>query len=208
MLFKHEITSEEELREIIGTPSERARKKVISHIDEHVRTFISKSPFLVLATSNLAGSCDSSPRGDAPGFVHILSENVLVIPERPGNKRMDSILNIMTNPNVGLLFFIPGLEETLRINGKAKIIRDEEILEKMNVNGKTPLLATAVTVEECFIHCAKALKRSQLWHSDTWYEDNSLPKPAKILADHVNIPEMDEKRIAADLKEGYQNRLY
>jgi len=133
--IKSIISTEEELRKILGQPSERALKKVISSLDHHCIDFLSKSPFLVLSTANKLGECDASPRGDAPGFVYVLNHNKIIIPERPGNRRIDSILNIISNPRVGLIFFIPGLGETLRINGRAYITNDEEILQEMQANG-------------------------------------------------------------------------
>lgn len=206
--FSKTITSEEELRALLGYPSETVSNKAIAYIDEHCKNFISQSPFLIIGTSDQNGKCDTSPRGDGPGFVFIKDEKHLVIPERPGNRRMDSLRNIVANPYVGLIFIIPGLEETLRINGKAQIIQDEDILEKMTAFGKTPLLGIAVTVEECYIHCAKAFKRSKLWQHETWPSINQLPNPSKMLADHVNLPGVDEKSIAASLVESYSKRLY
>ncbi|MFE1245048.1 pyridoxamine 5'-phosphate oxidase family protein [Fictibacillus sp. NPDC058756] len=206
--FKECITSQEELRNLLGNPSLRGQNKVISTIDQHCRVFIGKSPFLVLATSDADGNCDSSPRGDAPGFVYVLDDKHLIIPDRPGNKRVDSMFNILANPRVGLLFLIPGMSETLRINGEAAIIRDEDILGKMAVNGKTPLLGIAVKVEQCFMHCGKAFKRSGLWEPDRWPAKENLPNAAKILADHVNLPEMTEDVVAEALLDGYKNKLY
>jgi uncharacterized protein len=206
--FKECITSQEELRNMLGSPSLRGQNKVISTIDEHCREFIGKSPFLVLATSDAAGNCDSSPRGDAPGFVYVLDDQHLIIPERPGNKRVDSMFNIIENPRVGLLFLIPGMGETLRINGQATIIRDEDILEKMAVNGKAPQLGIVVKVEQCFMHCGKAFKRSALWEPEKWSAKEELPNAAKILADHVNLPGMTEDVVAEALLDGYKNKLY
>jgi uncharacterized protein len=206
--FKECITSQEELRNMLGSPSLRGQNKVISTIDEHCREFIGKSPFLVLATSDAAGNCDSSPRGDAPGFVYVLDDQHLIIPDRPGNKRVDSMFNILENPSVGLLFLIPGMGETLRINGQATIIRDEAILEKMAVNGKAPLLGIVVKVEQCFMHCGKAFKRSGLWEPEKWGAKEELPNAAKILADHVNLPGMTEDVVAEALLDGYKNKLY
>jgi uncharacterized protein len=206
--FKECIESQEELRDMLGSPSLRGQYKVISKLDEHCREFIRKSPFLVLATSDADGNCDSSPRGDAPGFVYVHDDHHLIIPDRPGNKRVDSMFNIVTNPKVGLIFLIPGLDETLRINGEATIIKDPDVLEKMAVNGKVPLLGIVVKVEQCFMHCGKAFKRSGLWEPETWSSKEELPNAAKILADHVNLPGMTEERVAADLLEGYKNKLY
>ncbi|MFG6494630.1 pyridoxamine 5'-phosphate oxidase family protein [Fictibacillus sp. UD] len=202
------VRSQEELREMLGSPSLRGQNKVIATIDGHCRDYISKSPFLVLSTSDAKGNCDSSPRGDAPGFVYVLDDQHLIIPDRPGNKRVDSMFNILSNPKIGLLFIIPAMGETLRINGEAAIIKDEEILSKMAVNGKSPQLGILVKVDQCYLHCAKAFKRSGLWEPESWSSKEDLPSAAKILAAHVNMPEMTEERIIADLEEGYKNRLY
>ncbi|PEF23703.1 pyridoxamine 5'-phosphate oxidase family protein [Bacillus pseudomycoides] len=201
------ISTEEELRLILGYPSERAVKKVIPSLDYHCREFLSKSPFLVISTSDEFGHCDASPRGDAPGFVYVLNENQIVIPERPGNRRVDSILNILSNSRVGLIFFIPGLGESLRINGRATITKDEEILEKMQVRGRNPLLGIVVKIEECFIHCAKAFIRSELWNPDSWLEKEALPSAAKMLADHAEV-NANEEEVARSLEESYTKRLY
>ncbi|MED1864435.1 pyridoxamine 5'-phosphate oxidase family protein [Fictibacillus nanhaiensis] len=202
------VVSQEELRQMLGTPSLRGQNKVIPRMDEHCKDFISHSPFVIIATSDHEGNCDSSPRGDAPGFVYVLDDYHLVIPDRPGNKRVDSMFNILSNPKVGLLFIIPGMNETLRINGEAAIIKDEEILENMAVSGKIPSLGIFVKVEQCYMHCGKAFKRSGLWEPESWAKKESLPNAAKILAAHVNLPEMTEERIASDLIEGYTNKLY
>lgn len=206
--FPNTIQTIEELREITGNPSELVNNKVISYLDEHCRDFITKSPFLTISTADELGSCDVSPRGDAAGFVYVLNEKQLIIPERPGNKRMDSMRNILSNPNIGLLFLIPGLGETLRINGKASVIHDEELLEKMAVNGKRPLLGIGVDVEECFIHCAKAFRRSELWSPDTWRNKEEMPKGAKILAAHAKLPNADEEAIGKILDKSYRETLY
>lgn len=209
--FKEIISTKEEFEEFrsfIGEPSQRAANKVIPFIDEHCRDFISKSPFLSLATSNSEGQCDVSPRGDAPGFVTVLDEQHLFIPERPGNRRMDSVQNIITNPNIGLLFFIPGLGETLRINGKAYICRDPELLEKSIVNGRAPLFGIGVEVKECYVHCAKAFIRSELWNPDSWLAKEALPSAPQMLVAHTKIPNVTADQVAKELQEGYTNRLY
>lgn len=206
--FKNKVKSEEELRSLIGFPSELASKKVISYIDHHCAEFIAESPFLVMATSDEHGFCDVSPRGDKAGFVHVLNEKQFIIPERPGNKRLDSLRNILSNPRIGLLFFIPGLEETLRVNGRAVIVKDEELLEKMAVKGKAPLLGIGVEVEECFIHCAKALKRSGLWDTGSWPAKDTLPSAARILFEHAKLPDSTVETIQKGLEESYRKRLY
>ena len=209
--FKEIISSKEEFEEFrsfIGQPSQRAANKVISFIDLHCRNFISMSPFLTMATSNSEGKCDVSPRGDFPGFVSVLDEHHLFIPERPGNRRMDSAENIFTNPNIGLIFFIPGLGETLRINGKAYISRDPELLENNSVNDRAPLFGILVEVEECYAHCAKALIRSKLWNPDSWLAKNKLPSVPHMLVAHSKTPNVTAEQVAKELQEGYKTRLY
>ncbi|TDL31384.1 pyridoxamine 5'-phosphate oxidase family protein [Jeotgalibacillus sp. S-D1] len=206
--FQKVIHSQIELESIVGKPSELVKRKVIHSIDQHCKDFINKSPFVILSTADDAGFCDGSPRGDMPGFVKIINENCLVIPDRPGNKRMDSMRNIIANPKIGLLFIIPGLGETLRINGSAQLIQDEEILQEMAVKGKIPKIAIAVEVEECFIHCAKAFKRSGLWQPDTWLDSGDVPSAAKILNEHARLPDYTVEKMEARLEKGYMERLY
>ncbi|RAP73603.1 pyridoxamine 5'-phosphate oxidase family protein [Paenibacillus montanisoli] len=202
------IDTEEELRQLIGYPSELASRKTIHSIDRHCADFISRSPFLVISSSDRLGRCDASPRGDQPGFVLIQDEHRLIIPERPGNKRIDTLRNILMNPYVGLLFLIPGLGETLRINGRASLMKQAELLEQLAVNGRKPLLAISVEVEECFIHCAKAFIRSGLWEPGSWSDKAALPSASRIIADHADLPGTDAEAIARRLEEGYSQRLY
>jgi len=206
--FLHKIETEEELRSMMGTPSELVKRKAISYLDENCVEFISNSPFLVLSTSDESGFCDVSPRGDHAGFVQVLSRKYLLIPERPGNKRMDSLRNILTNPRIGLLFMIPGLGETMRVNGKATVVKDHELFEEMAVNGKKPLIGIGVEVEECFIHCAKAFIRSGLWKPDSWPDQTQLPSPAKMLLEHTKLPQATRESIQSSLEESYSKRLY
>jgi uncharacterized protein len=211
-MFKNVITSSAALREVIREPGELVKAKEINFLDVHCKSLIARSPFVLIATSNKAGRCDVSPKGDPPGFVQVLSDKHLAIPDRPGNARLDSIENILENPHVGLLFVIPGTKETLRINGKAVITKDETILEKATVDGKRPTLAVGVEVEEAFIHCAKAFIRSNLWKSETWPNLNDLPSFAKMLIDHVNAEDMKtqmtEKELDGLLEEDYKKELY
>jgi len=206
--FLNTVKTVEELREVTGQPSELVNNKVIAYLDKHCMDFIAKSPFLTISTADASGRCDVSPRGDDAGFVYVLNEKQLIIPERPGNKRMDSMRNILANPNVGLLFLIPGLGETLRVNGKASIIQDEELLEKMAAHGKRPLLGIGVDVEECFIHCAKAFRRSGLWEPESWGDKEELPKGAKILAAHAKLPNTDAEAVGKILEKSYRETLY
>ncbi len=177
--FQNVLTSEAELRAIVaGEPSERAQRKERHGLDSQSRAFIALSPFLLMATSNADGTCDVSPKGDAPGFVRILDDKHLVIPERNGNKRFDSMKNLLTNPHVGLLFLVPQSDYTLRISGRACISQDPALLDLMPVEGVTPKLAVGVEVEQAFFHCVKAFRRSRLWSPDTWPAADALPSYA------------------------------
>jgi PPOX class probable FMN-dependent enzyme len=206
--FRDAVTSEEALRALVGKPSELAIRKEISHLDAHCRAFIARSPFVLIATSGAGGRADVSPKGDPPGFVQVLDEHRLVIPDRPGNRRLDGMRNLLENPHVGLLFLIPGLEETLRVNGRAWIVRDEEILARCAVMGKRPTLALGVHAEECFIHCAKALKRSELWQPDRWPDRTGLASPAAMLVDHARPKDMTVPQMERHLQESYAKNLY
>ena len=201
-MFQEPITTEEALRRYIPPPSEPALRKQISVIDEHCRDFIERSPFMLLATSNARGECDVSPKGDRPGFVQVIDERTLVIPDRPGNQRADSLLNIIANPHVGLLFIMPGVEWTLRVNGGATIIRDAAVRERCAVDGKVPALAIAVDVQEAYLHCPKCFIRAGLWESDEWVPKDEQPSFAAILRDQTRYTEVPvaviEKSIEAD----------
>src|SRR5881392_1705593 len=184
-MFKRVVTSESELRQLMGTPSERAVKKESANVDEHGCDFIARSPFLLLATSSASGRCDVSPKGDAPGFVRVLDKHHLAIPDRIGNKRLDGMRNILENPHVGMIFLIPGREETLRVNGRAWIVRDAPLLASLAARGRAPLLAIGVEVEECFFHCPKAFRRAELWEPARWPARDALPSMACVLYDQV-----------------------
>jgi len=206
--FRDVVTSASELRAITGEPSEIAVKKQVATIDVHCREFIGRSPFLLLATSDASGRCDVSPKGDAPGFVLVLDDRHLVIPDRPGNRRLDGMRNLVENPHVGLIFLVPGKEETLRVNGQGWIVRDEALLERMAFAGKRPLLGIGVQVEECFMHCAKAFKRSKLWDPDQWPDLTALAPAARMLLDHAKPEGMTVEQMERRLQEGYQKNLY
>lgn len=193
------VTSIERLREILPEPGpdSRVRRKELRFIDPHARNFISRSPFVVLSTSSADGRCDATPRGDAPGFVKVLDETTLIIPDRPGNRRLDSMENILSNPRAGLLFMIPGMDETLRVNGRAAITEDPALLEPLAMQGKVPLLGIIVEVEELYFHCARAFRRSRLWEPETWMDRSEMPTLGQIIADQLKlgdeaVPEIDE----------------
>jgi PPOX class probable FMN-dependent enzyme len=177
--FEHLVTTESELRAVVGgTPSERAQLKERGGLDHQSRAFIALSPFLLMATSGSDGTCDVSPRGDAPGFVQTLDDRFLVIPERNGNKRLDGMTNLLSNQHVGLLFIVPGCDYTLRINGQAWITRDPELLGRMPAQGVTPRLAVGVEVQQAFFHCVKAFRRARLWAHGEWPSADALPSYA------------------------------
>lgn len=206
--FTEQVRSADDLASIIGTPSALAVKKELPSLDEHMRRFIACSPFVVMSTHSADGRCDASPRGDAPGFVHVVDERTLLIPDRRGNKRVDSFRNILETGSIGLLFLVPGFGETLRINGRAAIIRDEAWLTPLAVQGRRPLLAIAVEVQECFLQCAKALLRSKLWEPHQTPDLQGLPCAAQMFADHVQMPEYDVAAMQTLLDESYRNNLY
>ena len=206
--FSHRIRSKEELAALVGTPSTFSLKKELQALDEHMRRFIAHSPFVAISTHSAEGKADVSPRGDAPGFVHVVDERTLLIPDRPGNRRTDSLRNILETGRIGLLFLVPGMGETLRANGRAAIVRDEAWLAPLIAQGKVPLLAIAVEVEECFLQCAKALLRSKLWERHERPQLQSLPCAAEMFHDHVQMPEFDAAKIQTLLDAAYANNLY
>jgi len=177
--FEHVLTNEAELRALVGgMPSERAQLKERRTLDQQSRTFITMSPFLLMATSGADGTCDVSPKGDAPGFVRALDDSRLVIPERNGNKRLDGMTNLLSNPHIGLLFIVPGFDYTLRISGRAWITRDPVLLDRMSAQGVAPRLAIGVEVQQAFFHCVKAFRRSRLWAHGEWLGADALPSYA------------------------------
>ena len=200
------IVDETSLRDLYAPPIERARLKTLHRLDEHCRNFIAHSPFVCLGTSSERGA-DLAPRGDEPGFVHVLDDVTLVIPDWPGNNRLDSFSNIVTNPQVALLFLIPGVQETLRVNGTAEITTRTDLLARWERNGKGPKTAVVITVREAFLHCGKALIRSRLWEDDYRIERTALPSYGQMLKDHTQIDESVEQ-IQASVENGYRNKLY
>jgi len=207
-MFRDLITDEKDLRALLGSPSEVALKKQIPRLDEHCRAFIAHAPFVALATADGAGHCDVSPKGDPAGFVRVIDDTHLVVPDRPGNKRLDGLRNILANPHVALLFLVPERGETLRVNGRACITRDPDLLGTMAVDGKVPSLAIGVEVEEVFLHCAKAFKRSGLWDPARWPDISGLVSSAKIFHDQVKIPGMTVEDYERRLATGYRTGLY
>ncbi len=207
-MFRDVVTEEKDLRALLGTPSDIALRKQISRLDVHCRAVIAHAPFIVLATAGADGRCDVSPKGDPAGFVRVLDDTHLAIPDRPGNKRLDGMRNILANPHVGLLFLVPARGETLRVNGRACITRDADLLATMAVDGKVPSLAIGVEVEEVFLHCAKAFKRSGLWEPSRWPDLADLCSSAKMFHDQVPTPGMTVEDFQRRLDTGYRTGLY
>lgn len=201
------ITNQEELRAVIGDKIEELEAKVSDCLDEFSREFIQKSPFLILSTSDAEGRCDASPKGDAPGFVEIVDDRTIVIPDRPGNKLAYGHENVLANPHVGLLFMIPGTTETLRINGKAELDSSESLREQLAARGKPATLAIRVTIEECFFHCSKAFIRSNLWKPDSWAEQPHKVSFGQIMVKRANLPEDAGKALDDAIEADYKENL-
>ena len=207
------FTNAEQLQRYIGAPMELAVRKAIPHLDGHCRAFIARSPFVSIGTAATNGRADVSPRGDAPGFVQVLDDNTLFIPDRPGNNRMDTMLNIIENPHVGLLFMVPGFEDLLRVNGRAQIVRDDTLLAQAIVKGKTPKLGIRVQVDEAYLHCAKAVKRSRLWDEASRQDRRELPSLGQMILEQTAAPEAPPSaevvsQVDALIEENYRTGLY
>ncbi|MFG1886898.1 pyridoxamine 5'-phosphate oxidase family protein [Micromonospora sp. NPDC049051] len=192
-----EITSHDELRGLLGLPTPRTLAKERPVLHPRDREWLAASPFCLMATAGADGSCDVSPKGDPPGFARVLDERTIAVPERPGNRRADGYRNILDNPHVGLIFLIPGRTDTLRINGRARLVRDAPWFDEMVVEGHRPVLALVVEIEQIFYHCAKAFLRSQLWQPESW-EPDVLPSRARLIKEVENPAES-----LADLERHY-----
>ena len=187
--FDEVVATLPRLRELSREPSSRAQGKVIDHIDTICRRFIAACPFVMVATRGADGRMDVSPKGDLPGFVAVLDEKTLAIPDRPGNHRLDTFENLLTHPEVGLFFMIPGNDDTLRVSGTGRIVRDSSLQSRLAVNGKAPNLVLIVTVEEAFMHCPKCMIRSRLWSPDHWPNRSDVPSLAEAIVAHAKPPE-------------------
>jgi uncharacterized protein len=198
LMFREVLENETEIDAIIGKPNSRVLAKVTDRLDDLCRDFIAASPFLVISSSDHEGRVDCSPKGDPPGFVHVLDERTLAIPERPGNRRADTFRNVLQNPNVGLIFIVPGKGETLRITGTARIVRDLQLRERMAHKGKLPELALVVTVEELFVHCTKCIVRSALWNPATWNPEGLLTIGSAMVAHGKLDMTVEEMQFIAD----------
>ncbi|NUR87263.1 MAG: pyridoxamine 5'-phosphate oxidase family protein [Nonomuraea sp.] len=201
-----EIGSEDELRELLGEVMPRAVTKERVRLHARDRDWLAASPFCLIATSDAEGNCDVSPKGDPAGFVHVIDDTTIAIPERPGNRRADGFVNILRNPHVGLIFLIPGRNETLRMNGRARLVRDAPFFDEMVVKGHRPQLAVVVEIEQIFFHCAKAFLRSQLWKPESW-NPAVLPSHAQLIKEVQVVTETLEE-LETYYGESYAKRLY
>jgi PPOX class probable FMN-dependent enzyme len=196
----------ESLRAHFGAMTTMVARKIMPRLDRHSRAFIALSPFLVLATADGNGGVDASPRGDAPGFVAMRDDTTLVIPDRPGNRRVDSFSNIIRQPGIGLIFFVPGFDETLRVNGTGRLVTDAALLTPLEAQGKVPVTGLLVSITEVFFHCGKALIRSKLWDPSLHVARDSLPSLGRIIAEQTAVmsAESAERYVATS----YRERLY
>ena len=202
------IAGEAELRSLHDAVHPLARDKAIPCLEPHSRRFIELSPFLCIASSDPAGPADVSPRGDAPGFVKVLDDRTLLIPDRVGNNRLDTTANIANNPHIGLIFLVPGVTETLRVNGQARICTDGEVLAEFEIRGKVPKTGILVTVEEVMFQCSKALIRSRLWDDDYRVERKSaMPPLGKMIKDQIGLPEPAEE-LEGYIQKSIKERMY
>jgi PPOX class probable FMN-dependent enzyme len=204
--FDEVIASADEVAALYGPPVKAVVSKIIDHLDGHCRDFIARSPFVLLATADEGGNCDVSPKGGAAGFVAVLDEKRLAIPDAPGNRLVYSLRNVVAGGRVGLLFLIPGMEETLRVNGRAWLTRDPAVLEQLAGEAKPPKVAVGVEVEEAFLHCAKAFKRSALWRPEEWPDAAGLASAARIWRDHMAL-DMTTQDVQELVDDDYANNL-
>jgi PPOX class probable FMN-dependent enzyme len=202
------ISSAAQLRELFGEPLPRVVAKEMPALDEQTREFIGVAPFLVMATTGEDGSCDAGPKGGPPGFVRVLSDSRLLIPEFPGNRRFDGVQNLVTRPGIGLLFVVPGISETLRVNGKARLTREPELLQACAVDGRTPWFVTDVEVGQVFSHCGKAFLRSELWNAESWPDPDAIRSPSKSIAGAAAEKRRRESQVRHEVEDAYRPGLY
>ncbi len=201
-----DIPDQAALRAHMGAISLLAERKVLHALDRHCRAFIALSPFLVLASADADGRADASPRGDPPGFVQVLDDRSLLLPDRPGNNRVDSFANVLATRGIGLIFFVPGIDETLRVNGTARLLTDSEALAGSSIAGKAPRTGLVVAVEEAFFHCAKAVRRARLWDPAAQVERSTFPSLGRILAEQTQAFSVEEAERRTE--DSYRTRMY
>jgi len=205
--MKTSISDRAELRAVVGEPLPHIANKERPSLDKHCRRFIELSPFLAIGTIGADGHLDVSPRGDPPGFVKVLDDRTIAIPERPGNRRADTLMALMQNPKVSVMFLVPGVEEVLRLSGRAEVVRDGALLGAMAVNGKAPKLAIKIAIDHVFFHCGKALTRSKLWDPKTHIKRTDYASFGEIIHDQ-RMSDEDPAAINARIDKSYKNDLY
>ena len=201
---EHTISSVHDLRAIVGEPLERVLTKEMPALDARAAEFVAAAPFLVLATAAADGTCDASPKGGPPGFVKVLDERRLALPDFPGNRRFDGLQNLVERPGIALLFVVPGITETLRVNGTAQLTRDPELLEACAVDGKLPWFVADIQVEQVFSHCSKAFLRSGLWKPDSWPDAAGIPSPSRTIAERSVAEMRPEPEIRDEVDRSYE----
>ncbi len=202
------LSDETSLRGLYPQPRQLAILKQLDRLDAHCRNFIAHSPLVVVGSTRAGRGTDVSPRGDAPGFARVLDDRTIAIPDRPGNNRLDTMSNLVTDAEIGLLFFIPGIDETLRVNGSARLSRDPELLAAAAVQGREPRLVILVTVREAFLHCGKALKRARLWQDDYRIERKSFPSLGRMIVEQTKPANVTVERAEAYIENNYVTGLY
>ena len=205
-LRAHRVETLDELYALNGQPNDAIVNKHTTYLTPLLEEFIKASPFFLIATSDAEGNCDVSPKGDPPGSVKILDRRTIAVPDRPGNRRIDGHRNLITNPHIGLIFIIPNVDETLRINGRAFLTADPDLLASMAIDGRTPKLAIAVEIDEAYMHCARAFLRSGMWQPETWPDPNTVPTLRAIMCEQKDLPPPDESQ--GKRQEEYRSILY
>ena len=209
----YHIDTPKELRDLMGKPMELAARKSVSKLDRYSKEYISRSPFVCIGSADENGKADVSPRGDPPGFVQVLDDNTLFIPDRPGNRRVDTMSNIISNPNIALLFLIPGFDDTLRVNGYAEVVRDDSLNAKSEVKGRQPTVGITMHVEQVFFHCSKAFRRSGFWNIDNRQDRTEMPSIGRMILEQTadpasTIAEADFEKVDELVEGDARERLY
>jgi PPOX class probable FMN-dependent enzyme len=201
-----QVETASELECHFGEPTILAKRKTLDHIDEHARAFIGRSPFIVISTADADGWPDASPRGDPPGFVVVEGPRTLLVPDRPGNNRVDSFHNLLTNPKIGILFLVPGHPHSVRVNGTARLLTDHALCERLSMQGKPARAVLEVTASEVFFHCGKSLIRSRVWEPSCWPDRADLASLGTVLSDQINT--VDLATAESMVAESIAKRLY
>lgn len=205
---RYEVASAAELRAIVGEPHPRVIAKETAALDERAIAFIAGAPFLVIATGDESGSCDVSPKGGPPGFVKVVDRDRLLVPEFPGNRRLDGVQNLVERPGVGLLFVVPGISETLRVNGAGHLTRDPELCARCAVDGRSPWFVVDVEVRQVFSHCGKAFLRSELWQPERWPDPCAIVSPSRTIAERAESEGRSEASVRREVEDDYRPGLY